>query len=441
LVVEIVTFILFFVWAFAMLLAVWAERIAHVFAVKIPLIAKRPMEPYTPRVAVILPIKGVDDDTADNIQALLQQDYPNYRLLFAVESANDPIVATLEQVAAEDGRGRIEIVVAGLADSRGQKVHNQLAAVERTNQRDEILVFMDADARPNPNWLRSLVNPLQWHHVGATTGFRFYIPVQPHTANAMVSVINASVAALLGPERRNFCWGGSMAVRRKDFLQHVKEDWENALSDDYVMSWCVKHKMKSVIKFVPSCIVASTANFTWGSFFEFACRQYRITKVCALHVWLTAVGGAAIYLFSLAYTLWRFVHVSIASGTVLPWQHGGDMWLLPMFVALYAWSVMRGKNLLLGGETMLPEHATALKKIRFWYMWGYPFVVLVNFVALIGSAFGRDIIWRGVSYTMVSRTKTLVHRPEIQKLPPSENAAGNAGTVEPARERQPAEQR
>ena len=43
-------------------------------------------------VSVILPIKGVDDDTQANVHALLSQDYPEYRLIFAVESEDDPVV-------------------------------------------------------------------------------------------------------------------------------------------------------------------------------------------------------------------------------------------------------------------------------------------------------------------------------------------------------------
>src|SRR6476659_6278387 len=164
-----------------------------------------------PRVAVILPIKGVDDDTPENIQALLNQDYPGYRLIFSVESEEDPVVGMLEKIAREDSR--IEIVIAGQATSRGQKVHNQLAAVSRTTEQDEVLAFLDADAKPNALWLQHLAAPVtREEDVGASTGYRYYVPVTGHTANKIVSVLNAQVAALLGPYRRTFAWGGSMAI-------------------------------------------------------------------------------------------------------------------------------------------------------------------------------------------------------------------------------------
>ena len=156
-----VSFVLFWVWLAALLLSVWAAQVAQRFGVRLPRVVKRPIQREVfPRVAVIVPIKGVDDDTHGNIEALLDQDYPEYRLIFAVESDEDPVVGLLEKIAANDSR--VEIVIAGLARERGQKVHNQLAAVGRTTERDEVLAFMDADAKPGPGWVHALVTPLTY---------------------------------------------------------------------------------------------------------------------------------------------------------------------------------------------------------------------------------------------------------------------------------------
>src|SRR6185369_3179869 len=147
------SFCMFWVWLAALLLAIWAARIAQRFGRRLYRYIHRPIEiegDAYPRVVVIVPIKGLDDDTHANIQALLSQDYPEYRLIFTLESDEDPAVNLLEKMATEDSR--IEIVIAGLATSRGQKIHNQLAAAERTNEHDDVFAFMDADARPGNQW-------------------------------------------------------------------------------------------------------------------------------------------------------------------------------------------------------------------------------------------------------------------------------------------------
>lgn len=414
----IVTTIFFFVWTAAILVGIWALRIAQVFGNRMPRVAKRKLDPMSLPVAVILPIKGVDVDTAENLQALLQQDYPNYRLIFAVENAQDPAVALIREVT-RTCKLRVDIVVAGLATARGQKIHNQLAAVEQTNADDEVLIFMDADARPAPDWIHALVVPLTYGpHIGATTGYRYYIPVPGENggsnksgANAIASVINAGVAALFGPYRRTFAWGGSMAVRRQDFFDYgIARAWQHALSDDYVLAHVVKKEKQVKIHFVPQCVVASQADFSWGNFFEFAIRQYRITRICAPWVWLAAFTGPILLLASLGYSLLFTIIRTIYPPVNRPYEAAI---LGLMFGSLYGMYVVRGWLLARGVCRLLPAHAPAIRATRGWFSWGYPLVQVVNFTALLGSAFGRRIVWRGVTYIMHSRTQTTVLRPEF----------------------------
>lgn len=409
------SFILFWVWAVALLLAIWAARIAQRFGFRLPRMARQPIDTLaSPRVAVILPIKGVDDDTHQNIQALLDQDYPDYRLIFVAESDEDPVVALLEKIATEDSR--VEIIIAGRAQDRGQKVHNQLAAVSRTTDADEVLAFVDADARPKREWLHALIAPLTYgDHIGASTGYRYYIPVTGHTANKIVSVLNATVGALLGPYRRTFAWGGSMAIRRRDFYAFgIHQNWQHALSDDYVLSYCVKNLAKKKLQFVPQCLVASDANFNWASLFEFAVRQYRITKVCAPWVWLTAVGGAMLYLIAFGYTLFNVIYGFIEPARFHGYEHLNQGL---MFISLYITSMIRGYMLVTGGAKLLPEHKEEIRSSLLWATLGMPWCYVINLLALIGSAFGRNIVWRGVAYQMVSRTKTIVQRPHAAPIP------------------------
>jgi cellulose synthase/poly-beta-1,6-N-acetylglucosamine synthase-like glycosyltransferase len=419
----------FCVWAAALVLAFWALHVAQRFGLRLPRVIKRNIQfrnGVAPRVAVILPIKGVDDDTHANVQSLLDQDYPEYRLIFAVESDDDPVLGILEKMATEDSR--IEIVVAGLATGRGQKVHNQLAAVERTTARDEVLAFMDADARPNAQWLRALVAPLLREDIGATTGYRYYVPATAHAANKIVAVLNAQVAALFGPYRRTLAWGGSMAIRRGDFFKFgLDKSYQHALSDDYVMSYCVKHQAKSKIHFVPQCLVASEANFNWASLFEFACRQYRITKVCAPIVWITAILGALTYLTALGYTLFSIVYLCFVPSQKSPMIGAEPLNQILMLLVLYGVSALRGYLLVRGGERLLPEHAANIRTCRLWATLGMPWCYVINLLALLGSAVGRTIVWRGISYKMVSRTHTIVQRPHV--APPATHHPSEVDTT------------
>src|SRR6185295_15287221 len=113
--------------------------------------------------------------------------------------------------------------------------------------------------------------------------------------------------------------------------------WQHALSDDYVLSYCVKNKAKSKVHFVAQCLVASDANFNWGSLFEFAARQYRITKVCAPFVWLTAIAGALVYLTALGYTLFNAIYLFFVPEMTFGAEHFRQ---IAMFAVLYGVSMI-----------------------------------------------------------------------------------------------------
>src|ERR1041384_1962660 len=115
---------------------------------------------YEPFVTVFLPLRGVDHDLEKNITALFAQTYANYEVIFVGDDANDPAWGTVEKarrrVTRESGP-TMQIVVAGRAADRGQKVHNLNVAIEHADPGSEIFAFVDSDVQVAPHWLAALV--------------------------------------------------------------------------------------------------------------------------------------------------------------------------------------------------------------------------------------------------------------------------------------------
>jgi ceramide glucosyltransferase len=273
---------------------------------------------YQPKAVVIVPCRGLEHGFEENVQAILAQDYRDYEVIFVTESESDPAHGVLGRVLKQ--RRRLSpstwMVVAGEAKNRGQKVHNLLAALDTLNSIDrrvEALVFADSDMRPARNWLAELVAPLGDRRVGATTGYRWYLPSDESGdparsfASIMLSVWNSSALALLG-ERSGFAWGGSTAILRENFDEiGGKERWQGALSDDYVLTSAV-HEHGQRIKFVPECLVTSRSEVAIKDLLEFTTRQMRITRVYSPRVWRLACVSHG--LFNLAFwggLLWLIV--------------------------------------------------------------------------------------------------------------------------------------
>ncbi|HEU0179587.1 MAG TPA: glycosyltransferase [Blastocatellia bacterium] len=381
---------------------------------------------YQPKAVVIVPCRGLEHGFEENIHAILTQDYRDYEVVFVTESENDPAHGVLARLLKQ--RRRLApptwMVVAGEAKNRGQKVHNLLAALDTLNSigRVEALVFADSDMRPARNWLTELVAPLGDHRVGATTGYRWYLPANEERnlaqcfASTLLSVWNASALALLG-ERSRFAWGGSMAIRRENFDEiGMKERWQGALSDDYVLTSAV-HEHRQRITFVPQCLVASRSEATIKEMFEFTTRQMRITRVYSPRVWRLACVSHG--LFNLVF-----------------W--GGLLWLV---ISSLTRTPSRSLEFLLAGVFLLGAVTGAMRAVvaarllgaghvRKW--WAYlslgPVVSLIYLYNIIASAKTTRIVWRGIGYNLISPSETVIlHRPAQR---------GQTGKVSKSRKRQ-----
>jgi ceramide glucosyltransferase len=400
----VLSWIVGLLWALELLMVFWSLRVAQFFVYRMGRVLRDPLVPIDVPVAVILPVKGVEADTRANIEKLLNQEYARARFIFSVQSEEDPVCPLIRSLIEQYKDKQISLVTAGVASERSQKIHNQLAAVDQTTAEDRFLAFIDADAAPSPHWLHALLIPLTYPHISATTGYRFYIPMQRSAPNALLSVSNAIIAVMLGPYRRTVAWGGSMAISREKFFSlGVYTAWQNALSDDYVLSHQVKKHAGERIHFVPQCMVASPADMSWATLLEFAVRQYRITRRCAARLWLTGVLGGVVY---------AAAFLSSAFFSLFPigwWTHGIYRWL-PLGVWLLVWggSALRGWFLLQAGKMLLPDHASALQSCWLWFTVLFPLVMGFNLAYLLLAGWGRTITWRGVCYEMTNRNKTRI---------------------------------
>lgn len=366
---------------------------------------KRPRQWYRPRAVLIVPCKGLDSAFQQNITSFFEQDYENYLLWFVVADDSDPAYAELCRLKEELSRNSkaldVQILVAGKGQTCSQKVHNLLYCYEKIGDDVEIMAFADSDACIRSDWLSHIVYPLRQAKHGAASGYRWFVPKKNNMATLALSAINAKIAQLLGNTLFNQAWGGSMAVRvdvfRKVGLEAI---WRKTLSDDLSLSYAVK-KAGLKVAFVPACLVASYEATTWPKLFEFARRQFLITRVSAPGTWCFG-------LFSSLYSvlgLWG--GGAIASyGWKVGAEHLGLYILVPVlfFAGSLARAILRQRMIgkLLVKDLPKMKMAMAADLLLFW-LWS-----LLLLLMILSSAFGRTICWRGIRYKLLGPTKTVV---------------------------------
>lgn len=354
----------------------------------------RPLPDFQPFVSVIAPGRGLEPGLIDNLRPLVTQDYPRYEVLFVFDALDDPAIKIVDELK----RPFTRTIIAGSATDSGQKVHNLRVAVNEVDPQSEVLVFVDTDARPAQDWLRKLVAPLADETLAASTGYRWFIPDRGGIASRLRSVWNASVASALGSDTaKNFCWGGSTAIRLSTFTSlNVSERWRGSVSDDFTITHVLK-EAKLPIHFTPLCLVASVGDCDFRELIEFTTRQIKITRVYASHLWLPLLLGSA--LFAIAFfgglILLILQIMKILSPTLfLP------LVLLIIFTLGAAKSLIRFRAVSGVLQTTTPD---MLAHIFFW-----PFASLIYLYNAIVAGFSRRIKWRGITYELKSSREAVI---------------------------------
>jgi len=343
----------------------------------------RPRSTWRPRVVVFCPCRGVDHGLRENILSILEQSYAPMRAVFILDSASDPAFNVLTGLNAT-------VLIAGEATERGQKVHNLIYGVEHAAADAEVFVFCDADARFPPDWVATLIAPLESDEVAVATGYRWYTAENGTLPGLMRSAWNASVVTALGNHDNNFAWGGSTALRRSTFdALQIRKAWNGALSDDYAVTRAARKSGKPIV-FVPECLIPTYGDCTWGELLEFTTRQIVITRVYDPSTWGKLFVAQTI--FNVAF--WSAVFLS------------GSFLLVPLTLYLLAGikSYLRYEAV----ATVLPP--AALSKHRASYILLAPLTALLFEINLVRSVLTRSITWRQIRYRLVSPDRTVVQR-------------------------------
>ena len=361
---------------------------------------------YQPFVTVILPLRGVDEGLQSNISALFAQDYPAYEVIFVSDDERDPaweIVERARRSFSRESGPMMRTIIAGPARDCGQKVHNLSAAIKLAHPSSQVFAFVDSDARVSRHWLSSLVAPLGETSVGATTGYRWIVPMRNNFGSHLLSVWNASIAsALRDTEKSNFCWGGSTAIRRENFERSkVAEHWRGALSDDFAMTRALREAALP-IKFVPQCLTPSYQGCSLSELLEFTTRQLKITRVYAAHLWKAVFFGAVIFVA----TFFGGIAL-VATRAAL-----GLSFLTPLFLILIMFAMGAAKSHLrlravaaAITDEQVNTTASTLSHITLW-----PLASALYLYNAIAAAVSRRIEWRGIDYELKSPNETVIIR-------------------------------
>jgi ceramide glucosyltransferase len=243
-------------------------------------------EPDFP-VNVIVPCKGAGPHLQENLGAIASQDYPDFRVTFVTDTADDAALPAISAVARDNPRA--SHLVAGMAERCAQKSHVQLAAIAADNG-SQVFVICDSDLRPEPHWLREMVRPFVDGSVSVTTSHRWIEPGKLGAAQIFYTLLGGYYTMYLATPFLAWVWGGCFAISRKAFDEMgIAAVWGDTLSDDVTLRNRLA-ECKSRPFFVPRAVTAShETHASLGRLLKWYTRQSLTGKLYTFGQWLLGI--------------------------------------------------------------------------------------------------------------------------------------------------------
>jgi len=196
-------------------------------------------------ISVLKPVKGLEEDSYANFASFccLQYDAP-LQLIFAVASADDPVIPIIRQLMVDFPDQDISLQINGATHGQNHKVSNLINAYPQAKY--DLLMICDSDIRVTPTFLQSVVSHFRDPAVGLVSSLyrssHVFGPVTTLEALAITTELTPNVLVARQLEGLSFALGAAMTFRRKA-LDEIGglPSLVDYLADDYQLGNQIHH--------------------------------------------------------------------------------------------------------------------------------------------------------------------------------------------------------
>lgn len=358
---------------------------------------KQPVdEPYLPKTAVVLCLRGADPSLMGCLRSIENQDFVDFQLHVVVDDLSDPALEVVRefQVTSEVG------ITIHLIEDRGEHCSLKCSAIRTAilaiDDDREVIALIDADAIVTPAWLRTLVLPLGNHEVGASTGNRWFRISNDHRfGSAVRGVWNA--AAVVQMYLYEIPWGGSLALRREVIDKtNLLDHWSRGFCEDTMLTRILHREGYQIARPV-ELIVVNEESTTAAGAFRWIQRQLltvRLHHPRWIWIWLhgltTALPLAGVFL---ALVCW-LTNANIAAVTTLM-----GLFLFELAAVYTMLAIVKAHQPLLDRSRQDRSDSK-----EYWcYLLAVPITQVIHFAATLGVSTLRRISWRKIEYSVGSK--------------------------------------
>lgn len=230
--------------------------------------AEKPLKSWPP-VTVLKPVHGLEKNQRENLRSCCIQDYPEFQVVFSVQSTDDAAIPLLKELQREFGPDRVTVAIENCRTGTNGKINNMIGGLRHA--RYDVLVISDSDVLLKPDYLKTIVSPLKDPNVGcvctlykAACADKWFEKMELLTLNAdfMANVLFAHVSGA-----SKFCLGASAALHRSTLEQiGGLEALSDYLVEDYEMGrriWMLGKRVAVVPYFVDTIVDLKSPSQWW----------------------------------------------------------------------------------------------------------------------------------------------------------------------------------
>lgn len=300
---------------------------------------------FTPPVSVLKPLRGLDPNTYEAFKSQVEQEYPEFELLFGAARPDDPVIDYVRKLQAEYPAANIRLVI-GAPDTPNGKVGVLMALAEQAKH--NYWVVNDSDIRVCPSYLRTVVSPLTNPQTGVVTcPYRALAHNLPAAWEAFGVAIDFMPSTLVAPlvGVREFGLGSTLAFRAEDLATAGGfVSFSHHIADDYQLAKRITRLGKRAL-LVPYVVETSFGDDTWKGIWLHQLRWARTIRaskgkayaglpVTQAGMWMLVLFVIGSVNLALALFLLRIVSAFFTGGIVLGNKTG---YRFPWFAPIWDW--------------------------------------------------------------------------------------------------------
>jgi ceramide glucosyltransferase len=325
----------------------------------------------TPPISILKPLAGLDEGLEENLRSFFEQDYPQFEILMAVSTEDDPALPVARRLQQAYPGIPSQILITGEPPYPNRKVRSVDEMVRAA--RHALLVMSDSDIRVSPDMLRILAAEFQDPHLALTTCPYRAVPGNSFWSRLEAVMMNTEfLAGILTArmlEGMRFAVGPTIACR-KQAVEAIGgfESLKDFLAEDFVFGQRAAALNLGVA--LSSCVVEhriGAAGFAQNC--EHRLRWVRSTR-------RSRPAGYAGQLFT--YPLPLALLLTAAA----------PVWWPLLVLALF----LRGISAWQTSALILHDPLTTSRP------WLVPLQDLLSFLFYLAGFFGNTIAWRGKKF-------------------------------------------